>query len=78
MKMPIPVQLKLHSFKEKRSTDPTHIFYDLPKQEDVEIVAMDHCIYGPTQSVMETSRGKALLKFECEAEVVNIFKYFLK
>ena len=62
--------------REERSTDPACIFYDWPKQEDVEIEAVDHCIYGTAQPVMETfSRWKARLKFECEAGVVNFSKY---
>ena len=57
------------------STDPSRIFYDWPTQTDMDIVDLGRCFYGPTQPIVETvSRGKTLLKFECEADVMEAFK----
>ena len=61
--------------RKERSTDPSRIFYDWLTQEDIEIIDAGRCFWGPTQpDVVNIGRGKTLLKFESEGQVIDIFK----
>ena len=55
MKIPIPFQPSLHSFKEKGEVQTQHTFSTIGQSRKLSIVTVDRCIYGPTRSASSGS-----------------------
>ena len=55
--------------RKRLTVDPTQIRYGWPMSEDIDIVDVERCFYGPVMPVLD----KNLYKFDSEIEVSRLF-----